>query len=71
MEHKPEEVPKEANKNLVLVDVVTVIKGNQDNYARYAARVNHASPLIKSAMLKAYGDALDDMAKLLDRAKQE
>lgn len=64
------ELPKKV-RNLALIDLDLFAAGNKKNFESYMQVINHASPLLKKAILKAYADAIDDTCKLLDRVKSE
>lgn len=61
----------QAKRNLAMISIDDVVDGQRELMRKFIQKISHVQPMMQKAMIKAYSDALDEMAILLDRSRAE
>lgn len=59
----------ESKRNLALISIDEVVQGQRELMRAFVKKISHVQPFLQKAMVKAYSDALDEMALLLDKSR--
>lgn len=62
---------KEEPKNLAMLNIDFVVSERKRLFQEFIDKIQHVPKLLRGASIAAYGQASDDLMKILDKAKTE